>query len=364
MKRHIFLSITEKCNLNCVYCFEKSKRTEVMTVDKAIEIIEKEMQDTSINELNIDFMGGEPFLEFKRIKEICEYVWAREWPIKYKFTAATNGTLVHGEIQEWLAEHKTDFLCFLSIDGIREAHNVNRTNSYDKIDIEFFRKNWPNKKAKMLCSKESLCYLAESVIHLHKLGFPQIELKLAYSFDWRDNEEMEQLKKQYQILHDFYIENDDLLPATLLDIDMKQLNYRDKEIVKWCTCGIETCSYEMDGRTFPCRYFQDLVRYKKVKYEDIWKEDYASIQDKLKGKCRECLLRDVCRTCYAYNMDVCGDYGVKNNYSCMLTKISAYYSALIILDRHKKNSSNQVDSPVLENAKKVVEAFLCDKWYI
>ena len=335
-----------------------------MAVSKAVEIIEKEMQNTTVEELNIDFMGGEPFLEFDRIKEICEYVWSKEWPIKYKFTAATNGTLVHGEIQKWLEEHQKQFLCFLSIDGIRKAHNINRSNSFDRIDIDFFRKTWPNKKAKMLCSRESLIYLADSVKYLHKIGYPQIELKLAYAFDWREKTMMEELKKQYQMLHDFYLENDQLIPASLLNTDMRQLNYSDKKISKWCTCGIETCSYEMDGRTYPCRYFQDLVRFNKVAYEDIWEEDYTCIQEKLQGKCKDCILRDVCRTCYAYNMDVNGNYGIKNNYSCMLTKISTYYSALIVLDRFKKKPQEDINSNVLENARMVVNAYNQDEWYI
>lgn len=362
MRKHIFLSITERCNLNCVYCFEKSKRKDVMSFEKAIEIIEREMYDEETDDLDIDFMGGEPFLEFDLIKRICEYVWSRKWPIKYRFTAATNGTLVHGTIKDWLRAHNTQFLCFLSIDGIKEAHDINRTNSFDRIDVKFFRDVWPNRKAKMLCSKESLRYLAESVKYLHSLGFPEIELKLAYSFDWRDEEKMKLLIEQYKILCDYYVEHIEYKPVSLLNMDMAELNYAGKTIKKWCTCGIETCSYEMDGTKFPCRYYQDLVRYNKVNLEEMWNVDYYNIQETLKGKCRQCLLRDLCRTCYAYNMDSYGDYGIKNDYSCHMTKISAYYSAKIILGRYEKSKEKVTDMKVVHRVKYLIEAYKTNNW--
>ena len=356
MNKHIFLSITERCNLNCVYCFEKNKRRKVMSFDKAIEIISEEMSRDDVDFIDFDFMGGEPFLEFERIKQICEYVWDRQWPHPYVFSAATNGTLVHGEIKDWLSAHKDQFLCFLSIDGIQTAHDLNRSGSYDRIDIDFFIKTWPKRRAKMVCSKESLAYLSESVKHLHDLGFPAIEVKLAYSFDWSSKEILSVLVEQYEKLLDFYVDNIDLPPHSLLNIDMLELNYLGKKPKKWCTCGVETYSFDMDGNRFPCRYYQDLVRFGKIKYDDIWKEDYASIQNKIKGRCRECLLRDVCRTCYAYNLDTCGDYGIKNIFSCEMTKISAYYTAKIILKREDKEPG-RYSKEVLNNAGKVIEQF-------
>ena len=54
MKRQIFLSVTERCNLNCIYCFEKSKRPDVMSLEKAMEIIEAEMQAPDSAQLSIE----------------------------------------------------------------------------------------------------------------------------------------------------------------------------------------------------------------------------------------------------------------------------------------------------------------------
>lgn len=94
-----------------------------------------------IDYVEILFHGGEPFIAFQRIKDICEWLWAQEWPTKYICYATTNGTLIHNEVKEWLMKNKERFIVGLSLDGTREMHNRNRSNSYDKIDIPFFIEN-------------------------------------------------------------------------------------------------------------------------------------------------------------------------------------------------------------------------------
>ena len=46
--KHVSISITEKCNLNCIYCFENNKTPKTMPVETAIEIIEKELLEENI----------------------------------------------------------------------------------------------------------------------------------------------------------------------------------------------------------------------------------------------------------------------------------------------------------------------------
>lgn len=363
--KHVFLSITERCNLNCIYCFEKSKRPESMSIETAMKYINEVMNSDDCDMVTIDFMGGEPFVEFQKIKTICEMVWSKEWDKKYTFYAATNGTLVHGEIKDWLEEHHEQFICALSLDGIKAAHDVNRSNSFDKIDVDFFVRMWPKVRSKTVCSKASLSMLAESLKYIYEVGFPDIDLKLAYAFDWSDPNEMEELKKQFGNLVDFYVEHPEYKVASLLNVDVNEVNYPGKKIKKWCTVGGDTLSVDMKGDKYPCRYFQDLVRNGKISYEDMWKVDYENIQDTLSGKCVDCLIRDVCRTCYAYNLDECGDFGKKNYYSCVMSRISAYSSAMIhIKKKEVLGDKYEISEETLENAKKIVEAYESGKWHI
>ena len=119
--------------------------------------------DENFDEYEIDFFGGEPFLKFDLIREAVYYA-RTTYPEKMMvFMATTNGTLVHGEIKEWLKTHSEIFVCGLSLDGTKRMHDINRSNSFDKIDVDFFAKTWPNQAMKMTISAETLPLHSEMI---------------------------------------------------------------------------------------------------------------------------------------------------------------------------------------------------------
>ena len=67
-RRTCTLMITYSCNLNCIYCYEQFKSNKRMSFDMAKSIVEKEIafvrDSPDYDELEIDFMGGEPFWSF------------------------------------------------------------------------------------------------------------------------------------------------------------------------------------------------------------------------------------------------------------------------------------------------------------
>ena len=73
-RRVCMLIITHECNLNCSYCYERFKGPGRMTVETAKEIILREIalvkESSHFSEIEVDFMGGEPFINFGLIKEI------------------------------------------------------------------------------------------------------------------------------------------------------------------------------------------------------------------------------------------------------------------------------------------------------
>ena len=102
------LYMTEQCNLKCIYCYEHIKRDKVLPFEVAKDAIIstfKRAREENVEYVEILFHGGEPFLAFDMIKKICEWLWSREWSCKYICFATTNGTLVHGEIKEWLLKN-------------------------------------------------------------------------------------------------------------------------------------------------------------------------------------------------------------------------------------------------------------------
>ena len=80
-RRTCMLMVTHACNLNCSYCYEPYKKNAHMDTDLATEIILREArfvkESDRFDELEIDFMGGEPFMNFPLIKYVVESLMFR-----------------------------------------------------------------------------------------------------------------------------------------------------------------------------------------------------------------------------------------------------------------------------------------------
>ncbi len=209
----ITITLTQSCNLKCSYCYEKNKSPKVMTFNVAQQIIDKELQNKDkYTGFEIDLFGGEPFLQFELIKQITDYACQKLNDFPHTIFLTTNGTLVHGDVQKWLIDHKDCVICGLSLDGTREMHNTNRSNSFDSIDIDFFAENYPMQDIKMTISRETLPTMAEGVIYAHKRGF-EVSCNLAYGIDWSDPDNVAILDRELHKLIDFYIANPQINPC-------------------------------------------------------------------------------------------------------------------------------------------------------
>ena len=71
----ITITLTQSCNLSCVYCYEQYKSPRTIRLETAKRIIDREMEDYSAFEnIEIDFFGGEPFLAFETLKSLTDYI--------------------------------------------------------------------------------------------------------------------------------------------------------------------------------------------------------------------------------------------------------------------------------------------------
>ena len=198
--------------------------------------------------VEIGFIGGEPLLEFDLIKEIVAYACSEKRKDNYIFFATTNGTVLSKEMKEWFAAHKELFILVLSLDGAKETHNYNRSNSFEEIDVDFFLANWPNQRIKMTLSEYSLPRLAENIKFLHSKGFQDIGgVNLAEGdFDWSDDKYIKLLVPQLKELVKFYTDNE---TSVLNQMFSKQLSFCEvkvKEKRKWCGTG--SPFFDIDGK--------------------------------------------------------------------------------------------------------------------
>lgn len=294
----------------------------------------KKAVDQNIEYVEILFHGGEPFIAFKRIKEICNWLWSREWPVKYICYATTNGTLIQGEIKQWLQKNKEKFCVGLSLDGTRDMHNRNRSDSYDKLDFAFFRDNWPDQGVKMTPSPGTIGSLADGVIHIHELGFKRNNCSFATGIDWEHDEHgtpinyKRVLREQFMKLSIYYLEHPDTMPVDMLNLKFIAIAAGLQGMSdKLCGAGTIMHCWTPDGQCLPCHLFYEVS---KKKGERLGGFDLSSPLKLKDERCKGCILEPVCPTCYGGNYITYGDVTKRDPYTCEITKIRALAGSWMI----------------------------------
>lgn len=333
-KRIVTLTLTDACNLACVYCYEHNRTSKSMSFEKAKQIIDYEFSVDDRRGIEFDMFGGEPFIEFELIKRIDEYLVTNYPDRRWLLFASTNGTLVHGEIQDWLRK-RPYFYCGLSLDGTKYMQDINRSCSFDKIDIDFFKELYPKQGIKMTVSDLSLPHLAEGVIYLHRLGF-NVDCNLAYGIDWSKDDNRKIIEEQLKRLIDFYIKNPYTKPCKMLSYDISSvmlcIENAPQEVRRWCGVGNGMNTYDVDGDGYPCQFFMPLsVGEKRAKESKMLNFVDMIPCHRLDEKCRSCPYVMACPTCYGSNYYANGDIYQKADDYCNLMKIifkaCAYFKA-------------------------------------
>lgn len=329
--RYVALMITHKCNLNCVYCYEKFKSTQVMDVDDAKEYILKIFDDTvrtgRYKAVELSMMGGEPLLEFEKIKEISEWMWSREWPLQYILFASTNGTLLTDSMKQWFCTHKDRFVLGLSLDGTKESQISNRGQLASAVDIDFFVRTWPQQSIKATISSESLRHLADDVIHIHRKGFKIIYANLAYGVDW-EWEKLSVFKDQLLKLVNFYLEHPDMSRCSLLNLDLGSILDCSGTYEKYCGCGEGTVLIESDGTVYPCPVFSPITQPKE-RLEALKTLDFNDPATFIGNKCKQCLLHKGCNKCYGMSFLLTGNPSYVSPFHCAAYKIQVLANCIL-----------------------------------
>lgn len=326
--REVQVTLCEKCNLNCVYCYEHNKDSTVMDFELAKKIITGEFlyaKKHNLGSLKIYFHGGEICLCFNLLKQICEWIWSEKWPVNYICSATTNGTLVHGDIQRWFKDNADRFVLSLSLDGNKLMHDMNRNGSYDRIDLDFFYKTWPWQDVKMTISPSTLPYLSEGIIDVAEKGF-KMTANLAYGCDWESDELKYQYARELFKLTNYFISHPALTPPkrlmqkTLTGVGRSVYFNKPFELRKGCGAGTHMCCYDMQGRKYPCQMFMPSSLGEK-KYEG-----YAIEESKIEysSVCKECPIVAACPTCIGSNYVQHGELIKKEDSMCDYFQIEIY----------------------------------------
>lgn len=371
VEKHIFLSLTENCNLNCSYCFEKETRsTEHMDSQTAIEIVEKELlKPSDYPFLKIDLFGGEPFLEFDTFRTICEHTWSKSWNRNYMIYTTTNGTLVHGEIKEWLSKNAYRIQCSLSLDGPKLVQDINRSHSFNEIDYKFFADTWPDCYVRAVIFGNTVSKTYDSIRFLHA-NFKKVNARVAFGFDWTRSNYVDVFREQVYRLIDFYLEHPEIEPATLLNVKIVDAAFPDKAFFAYCGAGKCVASYSVEGDEYPCPQFKAICKQRNITMHKLVDLQSVDAENLLEEKCKKCICKNICPTCMAGYFQPPKSIKNMSLTECNIFKIQAYATAVVkeakLIKKYGSLDAemSEIDKITSRAVANIKEAYENNSWYV
>jgi len=184
------LHIAHDCNLKCRYCFaeegEYKGHRELMSYEVGKKALDFLIENSgNRRNLEVDFFGGEPLMNFDVVKQLVVYgrELEKHHDKNFRFTLTTNGVLLNDDIMEFANKEMANVV--LSIDGRKEIHDYmrpsrNNKGSYDLILPKFQKlaesRNQSNYYVRGTFTHHNLDF-SKDVLHLADLGFKQISVE-------------------------------------------------------------------------------------------------------------------------------------------------------------------------------------------
>ncbi|WP_337606617.1 thioether cross-link-forming SCIFF peptide maturase [Claveliimonas sp.] len=184
------LHIAHDCNLACKYCFaeegEYHGRRALMSYEvgrKALDFLIR--NSGSRRNLEVDFFGGEPLMNWQVVKDLVAYGREQEkiHDKHFRFTVTTNGVLLNDEIQEFINKEMDNVV--LSLDGRKEINDQmrpfrNGKGSYDLIVPKFQKlaesRNQEKYYIRGTFTRNNLDF-SNDILHFADLGFKQMSIE-------------------------------------------------------------------------------------------------------------------------------------------------------------------------------------------
>ncbi|MDR0853462.1 MAG: thioether cross-link-forming SCIFF peptide maturase [Clostridiales Family XIII bacterium] len=281
------LHVAHDCNLRCRYCFgdtgfyfgERSLMS-LETGKKAIDfLIEK---SGARRNLEVDFFGGEPLMNFDVVKAIVEYgdMAAKKRGKLIRWTMTTNALLLDDEKASYLNETMDNIV--LSIDGRKEVHDNMRPSSNGKGSYETVLKNIKHmrdvRKGKYYLrgtfTKHNLDF-SKDVCHLADMGFPNISMEPVVTSDDVDyritKDDLPAVLGEYEKLADIcldYAKQGKQFAFFHFNIDPSQGPCVVKR-VSGCGAGTEYVAISPEGDIYPCHQFVGTEDFKLGNLSDV-----------------------------------------------------------------------------------------------
>ena len=339
------LHVAHTCNLNCEYCFASQGKYHGERALMSFEVGKAALDFLAANSgtrrnLEVDFFGGEPLMNWGVVKELVEYARSIEGALgkHYRFTLTTNGVLLDDEVTEFANREMHNVV--LSLDGRKEVHDrlrktISGGGSYDVI-VPKFRRFLEKRGERGYYMRGTFTRhnkdFMQDIEHMLGLGFTQLSMEPVVCAPDDPSalgaDDLPVLFEQYERLAQRMIERErEGRPFTfyhyMLDLEHGPCLHKR---VTGCGAGTEYMAVTPWGDLYPCHQFVGDEAYK---LGDLWggvtnealRARFAKVNLFSREACKACWARFYCSGgCAANAYHASGAIDGVYEYGCELFK--------------------------------------------
>ncbi len=313
------LHIAHDCNLGCKYCFAEEGEYHGRRALMSFEVGKKALDFLVANSgnrhnLEVDFFGGEPLMNWEVVKQLVEYGRSLEEPNnkRFRFTITTNGVLLNDEIIDFCNREMSNVV--MSLDGRKEVNDYMRPTSNGhgssyEITVPKFQKFAKSRAGKDYYVRGTFTRnnldFSEDVKHFADLGFDQMSIEPVVGAEDEPyairKEDLPKIMEEYDKLAVEYIKRKKEgrgFNFFHFMIDLNQGPCVAKRL-SGCGSGTEYLAVTPWGDFYPCHQFvgqEDFLMGNVdtgITRTDI-RDEFKLCNVYAKEKCRDCFARFYC----------------------------------------------------------------------
>ena len=356
------LHVAHTCNLNCAYCFASQGKYNgdraVMSFETGKRALDFLVENSGTRRnLEVDFFGGEPLMNFDVVKKLVAYARSieKEKNKNFRFTLTTNGVLIDDDVIEFANKEMSNVV--LSLDGRKEVHDryrvdYNGKGSWEKIVPKFQKlveaRGGKNYYMRGTFTHQNPDFLNDIKVMLD-LGFNELSLEPVVCSDDDPNrlteEDLPIVLAQYEKLAELMMQKDDEgKPFTfyhyMIDLTGGPCIYKR---ISGCGSGTEYMAVTPWGDLYPCHQFVGDEKFKLgdiyngVTNTDIQKE-FGDCNVYARPDCKDCWAKLYCSGgCAANAYHSTGKISGVYKYGCELFKKRMECAIALAISRTFKN---------------------------
>ena len=339
------LHVAHTCNLNCAYCFAAQGKYHgeraLMSFETGKRALDFLVENSGNRKnLEVDFFGGEPLMNFDVVKRLVAYARSieKEKNKNFRFTLTTNGVLLDDEVTEFANRECHNVV--LSLDGRKSVHDrlrktVNGQGSYDVIVPkfqEFVKKRGDNGYYVRGTFTKNNIDFTEDIFHMADLGFTELSMEPVvcapdepYALTEAD---LPILFEQYEILaKEMLKRKKEGRPFTfyhyMLDLEGGPCIYKR---ISGCGSGTEYLAVTPWGELYPCHQFVGDPKYSMGNIYDgiqntALQQEFKLCNAYARPDCKDCWAKLYCSGgCAANAYHATGSIKGIYKYGCELFK--------------------------------------------